>query len=152
MIKSWGHEWHFTHLQPPLTLKQFPEVPDAKFFGLIFPDISLNYFLQQIWGLLFCTHIQTCTILICVTIHDCRIRSNSLLNISVPQILRGTNSGSYWPNLTALLHGNPWPSRLHNSPSQEVSLYFFFFFSLVFLSVNTSTLTGVAIFISLIEE
>lgn len=55
-----------------------------------------------------------------------------------------------WPHLALLLYKNPGPYRLHNSPSQKVSLYFLF--SLVLLSVNTSTLTGVAISISLIEE
>lgn len=45
----------------------------------------------------------------------------------------------------------PWTLQVaYLSRSQEVSLYCFF--SLVLLSVNTSTLTGVAIFISLIEE
>lgn len=75
---------------------------------------------------------------------------NTSLCYFCPQILRGANSSRDWPNLTALLPGNSGPNRLHNSPSQAISLYFFF--SLVLLSVNTSTLTGVAISISLIEE
>lgn len=66
-----------------------------------------------------------------------------------PHTLKCAHFSIDWPNLAAVLHGYPGLCRLHNSLSQEV---FYCFFSLVLLSVNTSTLTGVAIFISLIEE
>lgn len=141
------------------------------FCCLTLPDILWNYFLSAIHSVSHScptlSFLENCHSVrhILATVRDVQFGFVSIyitagsypivpLNTSLcyffPQIVRGANSSPDWPALTALLPGNSGLYRLHNSPSQAISLYFFF--SLVLLSVNTSTLTGVAIFISLIEE
>lgn len=164
MIKSWGHEWHFTCWHSLLALNSFLEF-QMPLFCLTFPWYLLELLslrdpecVLQPSNTAWLSFPENCHSVchILGTFRDVQFGFLSIYIIagSYPIVPLNTSAISArspdWPNLAALLPGNPGPYRLHNSPSQEVSLYFFF--SLVLLSVNTSTLTGVAIFISLIEE
>lgn len=118
MIKSWGHEWHFTCRQRLLALNSFQML----LLCITFTDIWWNCFSQRDpeWILqlskksdapllfpencnLVC-HIRRCAIWLCqyALLRD-HIQSYLLTPL---QSLRGTYCSLNWSNLTAALHGN----------------------------------------------